>query len=70
MSVKFKRFSGKISFPDVLAQNYPEGSDTYKAILWGVNKEITKGYSDGNFKPLTNCLREHIVTFLYRYDEQ
>ena len=60
--------SGKIMFPDVLAQKYKTNSDTYKAILWGVQKGITAGYADGNFQPLTNCQREHIVTFLWRYN--
>ena len=39
----------------------------YKAVLWAVEKGITKGYSDGTFKPNDTCLREHVVTFLYRY---
>ncbi len=59
--------SGKITFPDVLALGSRETSDTYRAILWASQKKITNGYSDGNFQPYTNCLREHIVTFLYRY---
>ncbi len=61
--------SGEITFPDVLEQNYSPKSDTYKAILWGSRKKITSGYSDGNFRPLDNCLREYIVTFLYRYSK-
>lgn len=59
--------SGEITFPDVLAEGYHVNSDTYKAILWASQKKITGGYSDGNFQPLSACLREHIVTFLYRY---
>ena len=43
-----------------------KNSDTYKAILWGVSNGITNGYKDGNFQPKTKCLREHIVTFIYR----
>lgn len=46
---------------------YASSSDTYKAIIWGTNKGITAGYADGTFKPLENCLREQIITFLYRY---
>lgn len=56
--------SGTLSFKDC---SYPKTSDTYKAILWGSKNNITAGYSDGSFKPLDSCLREHIVTFLYRY---
>ncbi len=62
--------SGSIRFPDVLEQKYSTLSDTYKAILWGTQKGITNGYKDGNFQPLSNCLREHIVTFIHRFDEQ
>jgi hypothetical protein len=36
-----------------------------------VNRGITNGYSDGphagGFGPKLDCLREHVVTFLYRY---
>jgi hypothetical protein len=39
----------------------------YKAVLWAAEKEITKGYADGTFKPSATCLREHVVTFLWRY---
>ena len=39
----------------------------YKAVLWAVEQGITKGYADGTFKPNDTCLREHVVTFLYRY---
>ena len=34
------------------------------------DKGITKGYADDNyatFRPDLDCLREHVVTFLYRY---
>ena len=39
----------------------------YKAVLWAAEKKITGGYSDGTFRPGDTCLREHVVTFLYRY---
>lgn len=39
----------------------------YKAILWAAEKGITGGYSDGTFRPDDTCLREHVVTFLWRY---
>ena len=42
----------------------------YKAILWGSQKGITKGYTSGpkkgNFGINDNCTRGQIVTFLYR----
>ena len=39
----------------------------YKAVLWASEQGITSGYSDGTFRPNAACLREHVVTFLYRY---
>ena len=59
--------SGQIEYTDVISENYSESSDTYKAILWADQNNITNGYSDGTFRPLDSCLREHIITFLYRY---
>jgi hypothetical protein len=41
-------------------------ASSYKAILWGVENGIIKGYSDNTFRPSEFCLRKHAVTFLYR----
>ena len=61
---------GTLIFPD--CKSLKTTSDTYKAILWGSKFEITKGYSSGphagQFGINLNCLREQIVTFLYRYE--
>ncbi len=43
------------------------GENQVKAILWAVRDGITKGYSDGTFKPNNGCKRSEITTFLYRY---
>jgi hypothetical protein len=59
--------NSEIAFPDVLALGYPSDSDTYRAIAWATEYEITKGYKDGSFRPLENCLREQAITFLYRW---
>ena len=63
--------SGTVTFTDVIENGYKTTSDTYRAILWGVQQGITKGYSEGplagQFGCTENCLREQIVTFLYRY---
>ena len=63
--------NGETTFTDVIQNGYKKTSDTYKAILWGVQKGITKGYSSGDlagqFGCTVNCQREQIVTFLYRY---
>ncbi len=39
----------------------------YNAVLWAVEKDITKGTSDTTFSPDGGCTRAQIVTFLYRY---
>ncbi len=39
----------------------------YKAILWGSQQGITKGYSDGTFGINLDCTRGHIMTFIWRY---
>ena len=58
----------KSPFKDV-----PAGHAFYKAILWGSQKGITKGYTSGpkkgNFGINDNCTRGQIVTFLYRTDQ-
>ena len=43
-------------------------SDAYyaDAVLWAVNKDITKGTSATTFSPDNNCTRAQIVTFLFR----
>lgn len=61
--------SGTLEFDDVKALGYGPDTDTYKSVIWGTENVITKGYADGTFKPLADCLREHIVTFIYRYDK-
>ncbi|MCI6015379.1 MULTISPECIES: InlB B-repeat-containing protein [Eubacteriales] len=48
-------------FADVKA-----GSYYYDAVLWAVEKGITKGTSDTMFSPDATCTRAQIVTFLWR----
>ena len=48
-------------FTDVKADQY-----YYKAVLWAVEKGITKGTGDTRFSPDSTCTRGQIVTFLYR----
>ena len=62
--------SGSMKFNDVAALGYASNTDTYKAIIWGTQQGITNGYNDGTFKPFADCLREHIVTFIHRYDDK
>ena len=53
--------TAKNPFPDVASSAY-----YYKAVLWAVEKGITKGFSDGSFKPDDPCTREQAMTFLWR----
>ena len=48
-------------FQDVKGTDY-----FYKAVLWAVDKGITKGTSADKFSPDATCTRGQIVTFLYR----
>ena len=44
-----------------------EGDFFYDAVLWAVEKGITKGTSDTTFSPNDGCTRGQVVTFLWRY---
>ncbi|MBQ8718249.1 MAG: S-layer homology domain-containing protein, partial [Clostridia bacterium] len=52
-------------FTDVQTSDY-----FYKAVLWAVEKGITVGTSDTTFSPNDPCTRAHVVTFLWRAEEQ
>ena len=43
-----------------------EGKFYYKAVLWAVEKGITKGMTSTTFEPDTKCNRGQVVTFLWR----
>ena len=43
-----------------------ETAYSYDAILWAVEKGITKGTSKTKFSPAKTCTRGQVVTFLYR----
>ena len=51
----------KNPFTDVKETDY-----FYKAVLWAVEKGITKGTSDTTFSPAQGCTRGQVVTFLWR----
>ena len=50
-------------FKDVRDETHPY----YKAIYWGVENGITKGYSDGTFGIDRSCTRGEMVMFLWRF---
>ncbi len=39
----------------------------YAPVVWASEKEITMGTSLSRFSPKATCMREQVVTFLYRY---
>ena len=43
------------------------GAYYYDAVLWAVEKNITKGIDETHFGPANSCQRCQIVTFLYRF---
>lgn len=53
----------KCQFVDVDAKAF-----YYKAVLWAVENEITKGIDDTHFAPFASCTRAQAVTFLWRAD--
>lgn len=56
------KYVAKSPFSDV-----PKTHAYYKAILWGSQKGITKGYDDGTFGVNKDCTRGHIMMFIWRY---
>ena len=48
-------------FTDVASDAY-----YYKAVMWAVERNITKGMTETTFEPDLSCTRAQIVTFLYR----
>lgn len=50
-----------ISFGDVTESAY-----YYDAVVWAVNKGITNGITDAEFRPNVSCTRAQMVTFLWR----
>ena len=56
-----KAVSSMNPFNDVSSGEY-----FYDAVLWAVEKEITKGTSASTFSPTLSCTRAEIVTFLFR----
>jgi len=59
---KVEPTSSKNPFTDVSSKAW-----YYKAVLWAVEKGITKGTTATTFAPSTKCDRAQIVTFLYNF---
>ena len=54
--------TGKNPFTDVAPGTYYE-----EAVLWAAENGVVNGTSETTFSPADACLREQIVTLLYRY---
>jgi hypothetical protein len=57
--------------PDPMIDNNPfadvRESDYFSdAVLWALEKNITKGTTETTFSPQSQCQRAHVVTFLFR----
>lgn len=52
-------------FSDVKSSSY-----CYKAVLWAVENNITKGITENSFAPNQVCTRGQVVTFLWRANGQ
>ena len=48
----------------------PSGEYYYNAVLWAVENGITNGTSPTTFSPDDPCTRAHVVTFLWRAEQQ
>ncbi len=51
-------------FKDITKKDY-----FYDAVLYAIEKEITKGISADKFGPASSCTRGQVVTFIYRADQ-
>ncbi len=62
------RWKGLIesSVDSVCFADIDEGSFYYEAVLWGLEKEITNGYSQEIFGPNQSVSRGEFITFLWR----
>lgn len=65
------RVFGSMKFTDVKAGGYKKNGDMYRAVLWFAKQNLAKGYrqDDGSyiFGLTYGVLKEHAVTYLYRY---
>ena len=63
------RAAGKPAYTNKTNPFVDVSSDAYyyDAVLWAVEKNITKGMDEKHFGPSNSCQRCQIVTFLYRF---
>ena len=52
---------------DIPFTDIDETTYYYEAVKWSYSNDIIKGITETEFSPLTECTREQLITFLYRY---
>jgi hypothetical protein len=70
-AVMLWRYAGKPKVDETAESPFTDidpSDSAYRAVVWGQQANVIKGYKEDNtFRPQGNCLRQHIVTFFYRY---
>lgn len=72
MAAFLYRLAGSPSYSPPSSPDFtdvPKDHYYYKEISWLADTGITKGYSDGEFKPLKAVTRQAMAAFLYRYND-
>ena len=64
------RYAGR---PDVSGLENPftdisENNRYYDAVVWAYHNNITSGYTDNTFRIGSECIRAHVIQFLYNYE--
>lgn len=54
----------KMPFPDT--KSLKPGTDSYNAVMWGSEKQITAG-TNGLFQPNNGCQRQQLLVMLFKY---
>lgn len=71
MAVFLYRLAGEPAFTPPAVSPFSDVTTThsaYKAIAWLADEGISRGYSDGTFRPDVATKRGHMAVFLYRMD--
>lgn len=70
MAAFFYRMDGKPAYTAPKASSFKDVPTThqfYKEISWFAAQGITKGYSDGTYRPGSSITRDAMAAFIYRY---
>ena len=70
MTFLFRAFKAQDVGSGSAYTDVPENTWYAAPVRWAVSRGITEGTSDTTFSPMDGCARAHIVTFLYRAQQQ